>query len=119
MLVRLATTITQGPGFTVPIITDTPRELDFELQIGDQIAVGKHGLWTVRVTGRRVGLDGILIADGAFEQRERPNDKVPLAELVGNGWMPDLIVANPEYLGQFLPPDSDPDPVATMTCRAI
>lgn len=115
MLVRLASTVSQGLEFTVPLMTDAPREFDFEPQIGDQIAVGWHGLWTVGVTARRVGLDGVLIVDGTFEQHERQKERRPLAPLIRDGWMPDLIAANPEYLPHFLPAEGDPDPIAMMT----
>jgi len=59
VLVRLATTISQTPEYTVPIITDTLREVDFEPRVVDEFAVGRHGLWSIKVTDRRVGLDRI------------------------------------------------------------
>jgi hypothetical protein len=48
--VRLATTVPFDRDTTVPIITETPRGLDFEPVPGDVFEIWHHGFWAVKVT---------------------------------------------------------------------
>lgn len=96
----------------VPIITEQSRVYDFELADGLQIATGPHGLWTLTVIGRRVGLDDGLIAHCELEAEggmTRRSD--PLFYLLEDGWMPDIAAAIQPPLPQYLPDETVPDPV--------
>jgi hypothetical protein len=110
---RLAMTLSQTPEYTIPAITESPRDLDFEPQLGDRFQLGHLGFWLAKVTGRRVGLDGVLVIEATFDD---PPKKLVVKDFIGNGWMPDLTAVDREPLRGYLPTEDQglTDPVEIM-----
>ena len=96
----------------IPFLTETPREYDVEITVGDRIAMGPYGAWELTVTGRRLGPDGVLILECDLNRDRTSGSKNTVAVVLQSGWMPDVIAAFPPFLRDFVPTDETiADPV--------
>lgn len=97
----------------VPILTEQPRDYDFDLVPEDRIDTGPFGIWSLIVKTRHVGTDGILVIECDLDAERRPSRAYdPLDVLLNDGWMPDMGAAlHHQTLWQFLPAEPVVDPV--------
>jgi hypothetical protein len=112
--VRLATQVPiADPDLEViPLLEERPRRYEVAPQPGDSVYVDMWGLWSIQVTERWFGLDGILVAGGPLHQKlEKELRQRPLSQLLSTRWMPDVISAAPGTLSQYLE-GAPVDPVA-------